>query len=205
MAQQLGTVIFALRRHPVDVVGKTVVILGQGSAGAFFTYLLRRAGAGQIIVSDLSAARLAFSRQLGADVALNPTEDDVRQAVRDATGGAGADYLVEAVGSKETLLQTVDLVRPDAEMLWFGLPDTRKPVPIDFSRFFGKRLTAYSIFGAQDEPGLVSFRRAADLIARRDIDVAPLLSHVLSIEQVDEAMAIAHDRRDNALKVSLSF
>ncbi|MCZ6645982.1 MAG: alcohol dehydrogenase catalytic domain-containing protein, partial [SAR324 cluster bacterium] len=45
MAQQFGTTIFALRQHPVDVVGKTVIVQGQGSAGWFFAYNLKRAGA----------------------------------------------------------------------------------------------------------------------------------------------------------------
>src|SRR5580693_1146210 len=44
MAQQLGTVVYALRYHPLDLVGKDVAVIGQGSAGAFFTFLLRRAG-----------------------------------------------------------------------------------------------------------------------------------------------------------------
>jgi threonine dehydrogenase-like Zn-dependent dehydrogenase len=44
MAQQLGTVIFAARQRPIDLVGKTVLILGQGSAGLFWTYWLKRNG-----------------------------------------------------------------------------------------------------------------------------------------------------------------
>src|ERR1700735_1369762 len=68
MAQQLGTVIYALRRHPLDLIGQDVAVIGQGSAGAFFTFLLKRAGARSVMVSDKSPARLAYSRHLGADV-----------------------------------------------------------------------------------------------------------------------------------------
>jgi L-iditol 2-dehydrogenase len=72
MAQQLGTVAYALRRHPLDLVGQDAAVIGQGSAGAFFTFLLKRAGAGRVLVSDKSPARLAYARQLGADMAVRP-------------------------------------------------------------------------------------------------------------------------------------
>ena len=71
MAQQLGTVVYALRSHPLDLVGKDAAVIGQGSAGAFFTFLLKRAGAARVLVSDKSPARLAYSRQLGADLAVD--------------------------------------------------------------------------------------------------------------------------------------
>ncbi len=61
MAQQLGTVIYAMKQHPRDVAGETVAVMGQGSAGLFWTYLLKQAGAAQIIVSDLSDTRLAVA------------------------------------------------------------------------------------------------------------------------------------------------
>ncbi len=68
MAQQLGTVIYALRRHQLDLIGQDVAVIGQGSAGAFFTFLLKRAGARSVLVTDKSPARLAYSRHLGADL-----------------------------------------------------------------------------------------------------------------------------------------
>src|SRR6201995_1015399 len=76
MAQQLGTVIFALRYRPLDLVGREVAFIGQGSAGAFFTFLLKRAGAAQVLVSDKSPARLAYGRHPGADVAVDAGSTD---------------------------------------------------------------------------------------------------------------------------------
>jgi len=206
MAQQLGTVIWALRRDPVDVTGKAVAIIGQGSAGLFFTWLLKRAGAEKVIVSDLSAGRLEVAKRFGADITVDANEgpDAMQRTVLDATG-AGADYVVEAVGTKDTVRQSTGLPRLDGHLLWFGLPDGRDPVQLDYGEFFRKRLVATSSWGAQDEPGRSSFKRALGLISRGDIDVSPLLSHVLPIERIDEAFEIAHERRDGALKVSLSF
>ena len=205
MAQQLGTVIWALRCHPLDVIGKDVAVIGQGSAGAFFTFLLKRAGAARVLVSDKSPARLAYARKLGADLVVDAGTDDFRSAVLAATGGQGAGVVVEAVGSRETFPLSLELAAPRATIVWFGLPEGTGDYPISFHDFFRRGLTAYSNLPAQGEPGLESFRYAVRLITDGAIDVAPLLSHTLPIERIDEAFRLAHDRSDNALKVSIKF
>jgi L-iditol 2-dehydrogenase len=205
MAQQLGTVVYAFRSHPLDLIGKDAAVIGQGSAGTFFTFLLKRAGAARVLVSDKSPARLAYSRQLGADLAVDAGAVDFRSAVMEATGGQGADVVVEAVGSREAFPLSLELAAAGATVVWFGLPEGSDDYPFSFHEFFQRRLTAHTKFGAQGEPGLESFRYAVRMIADGAIDVAPLLSHMLPIEQVDEAFRIAHDRTDNALKVSIKF
>jgi len=205
MAQQLGTVIFAMRQRPIDVVGRTLLIIGQGSAGLFWSFLLKRQGAARIIVADVVPERLAVSPTYGADIVINAAEDDLRAAIKDLTG-AGADFVVEAVGRKEVLNQTIELVRPDGDLMWFGLPDDDDDVPISYAKFFRKRLTANSTYGAQEEPNAVSFQAALDLIASREIDVSPLLSHVYPVEEIATAIAVANEPlAEGALKVSLSF
>jgi threonine dehydrogenase-like Zn-dependent dehydrogenase len=215
MAQQLGTVIYALRRHPLDLIGQDVAVIGQGSAGAFFTFLLKRAGARSVLVSDKSPARLAYSRHLGADLTVlanpgladGPDADgaEFRAAVLEATGGRGAGLVVEAVGSRETFPLSVELAADSATVLWFGLPEGAGAYPFSFPEFFVRRLTAYAISGTQGEPGLESFRYAVQLIADGAIDVAPLLSHMLPIDRVEEAFHMAHDRTEGALKVSIEY
>jgi L-iditol 2-dehydrogenase len=218
MAQQLGTVIYALRRHPLDLIGQDVAVIGQGSAGAFFTFLLKRAGARSVMVSDKSPARLAYSRHLGADLTVLADSGladsgladgadgaEFRAAVLEATGGRGAGLVVEAVGSRETFPLSVELAADSATVLWFGLPEGTAAYPFSFPEFFVRRLTAYAISGTQGEPGLESFRYAVQLIADGAIDVAPLLSHMLPIDRVEEAFHMAHDRTDGALKVSIEY
>ncbi len=205
MAQQFGTTIFALRQMPADVVGKTVMVMGQGSAGNFFAYNLKRAGAAKVIVSDKSEARLAAAKIFGADVALKAEPASVKEAVLEHTGGQGVDYLVEAVGHADSFLESVDYVRPHGQILFFGLPDTDQPIRINFHEYFRKKLRSYSTYGAQQEADLASFALALNLIARKEIDVTQMVTHRLPIEQIDKALRIAKDRSDNALKVAVTF
>lgn len=204
MAQQLGTVVFALKRRPLELSGKHVAIIGQGSAGAFFAFLARRAGARTVVVSDLSESRLAYARTLGVDAAVN--EGEFVHAVREATGGRGAEVVIEAVGTDATLALSVEIAAPLGELLWFGLPEgTGERMPFTFGQFFAKRLCAASAFGAQEEPGHESFREALALIEKGEIDVSPLMSHVLPLEEIGRAFDLAHSREDGALKVSIAF
>lgn len=205
MAQQLGTVIFAARQRPVDVVGKTVLVMGQGSAGLFWAYWMKRSGANKVIVSDLSDSRLAVSESFGADIMLNAGEVDVHEAIADLTG-EGPDYVVEAVGRSGTLFQSIELVRPGGDLMWFGLPDSDDSVQVSFAKFFRKKLSATSTYGAQDEGDAVSFQLALDIIGGKQLDVSPLLSHVYPIEEINTAFDVANEPiEEGALKVSVTF
>lgn len=207
MAQQFGTTIYALRRGNMDFVGKTVVVLGQGSAGMFFAWQAKHHGAAHVIVSDLSAARLAQSPVFGADISVMGDVDGtaLREAVMDCSDGKGAHIVIEAVGRRETIQQAIDVARPMGQVVFFGLPDSTAPVPFSYAKFFMKQLRMYAVVGAQAEADLSSFHKALDWIARREIDVTQMVSHRLTLEQIDRAMLLAHERDEDALKVALTF
>jgi L-iditol 2-dehydrogenase len=207
MAQQFGTTIYALRQGNLDFIGKTVAVLGQGSAGQFFSWQAKHLGAAHVVVADLSPARLAQSSVFGADVAVMGDDDGkaIREAVMDVSGGQGADIVIEAVGRRETIQHAIDVARPLGTVVFFGLPDTRESVPFSYARFFMKQLRMYAVVGAQAEEDLSSFHKALDWIARREIDVTRMVSHRLSLEEIDRAMLLAHERDEDALKVTLDF
>jgi threonine dehydrogenase-like Zn-dependent dehydrogenase len=204
MAQQFGTTIYALRQLPVDVVGKTVLVMGQGSAGQFFAWSLKRAGAKTVIASDKTDARLAISKHFGVDVPVKAGKDTY-QAVMDHTNGEGVDYLVEAVGNTEALGQSIGMIRVGGHGLYFGQPMTKEFVPFNFHDFQRRRLTINSHTETLREPNLLSFKYALSLIVDRKIDVSPLISHAFSLDEIEKAMDYATTYKDNARKVCLKF
>ena len=207
MAQQFGTTIYALRRGNFDFTGKTVAVLGQGSAGQFFAWQAKHLGAENVVVTDLSPARLAQSNVFGADIAvMGDTEGKaVREAVMDSTDGRGAHIVIEAVGRSETIRHAVDIARPGGNVVFFGLPEGSEDVPFNYMKFFMKQLQMYGVVGAQAEEDLSSFHKALDWIARRQIDVTQMVSHCLELEDIDRGMMLAHERDEDALKVTLKF
>ena len=100
----------AVALHGVNMAaikpGDVVFIAGGGPIGVLVHLLVRLAGAGRIIVSDLHPERLASARAFGADIVVDAGSEDPVEVVREATGGSGADVSIEAVGSGVTARQT---------------------------------------------------------------------------------------------------
>lgn len=205
MTQQLGTVIFATRRLPKSLAGKTCAVLGQGSAGLFWDFVLKRRGASRVIAIEPVGHRRELGPRFGADDLVSVTGDDATQAVMDLTDGVGADIVIEAVGSTQTLSQAFHLVRDEGMCVLFGLPESNDPVPFDYTEMFKKRANAYSILGAQIEPGLKTFRAALRLISEGEIDMAPIVTHVFDVSRVADAFKLAGNRDNGVVKIGLVF
>lgn len=106
------------RRFP-----ESVVIFGAGAIGLFTLQVAQAGGAGRLAVVDVSPARLAVARQLGAERTVNARADDVLAALRDFTGGRGADVAIDAVGAASTRDLAVKAIRKGCECVWLGLHD----------------------------------------------------------------------------------
>ena len=84
MCQPWGTVLYALERIPV--AGKNVAVLGQGCIGLLFTMTLKQMGARKIIAIDPNEHRLATSRKLGANLAINTSRVAPQKVVQEVFG-----------------------------------------------------------------------------------------------------------------------
>ncbi len=102
---------------------ETVVILGAGTIGLFALQVAKAAGAFRLAVVDVSEPRLDVALRLGAETVLNPRKVDVVTAIRQMTGGRGADVVVDAVGTAETRPSAVQMARRGGEVVWIGLHD----------------------------------------------------------------------------------
>ena len=101
----------------------TVVVYGTGPLGLCHVIKARMLGAGTIVAIDRSPERLAFARELGADVTLDvrdTTEEERRERVRALTGGRGADVVVEAAGVPEVVPPAIELLRPGGLLIEAG-------------------------------------------------------------------------------------
>lgn len=92
--------------------GQTAVVFGAGPIGLVTAAALRAVGAGQVVVVEPAEARKAKAPGAGADVVLDPTQEDVPERVRELTGGAGADVTFECAGLDPVLAQAVASTRP---------------------------------------------------------------------------------------------
>ena len=123
-------------------MGDTVAIFGQGSMGLECMQIARVSGAGRIITVDVREEACAMARELGADHAINAARMTPSTAIRDLTGGNGADVVFECAGGSpkqglagsRSLMQAIDAVRSGGTIVgvsWFGAP---VELPIDTLR-----------------------------------------------------------------------
>ena len=205
LAQQLGTVIFAAKRLPESLESQTCLVVGQGSAGLFWDFILTHLGAEKIISIEPLHWRRELGITYGADETIDATGDSATRAVKELTDGLGADLVIEAVGSTPTLSQAFHLVRDEGQVVLFGLPESEEPVPFDYSQMFRSRASAFTVLGSQDEPGLTSYVEAVRTITSGEIDVNPIISHRINIAEIDRAFDIATERVDRAVKIGITF
>lgn len=119
----LTTAIHGLERCPL-AWGDVVVIQGTGPVGLAAQAVARQSGAGKIIAIGGPPHRLELARQFGADVtfdvATTGSAADRRAAVIEATGGYGADMVIECVGHPEAVNEGIELARDGGKFLVLG-------------------------------------------------------------------------------------
>ena len=89
--------------------------------------------------------------------------------------------------------------------MFSACPPASIPFPSTSARTSSSGLDVRTIFGAQDEPGLPSFRQALALIAEGEIDMSPYVTHALPLERAADAFQLAREPSGGALKVSLTM
>ena len=117
LTEPLATCLHALSLIP-EKFTSTAVVLGGGTIGTLAAQLLRTAGTRQVIVSEPMLARHEILRSV-AEIVVEP--EGLRDAVREATEGAGADLAIDAVGTSSSRPDSVAILRPGGCALWLGM------------------------------------------------------------------------------------
>lgn len=198
LAQQLGTVVFAMKRFWTGPGEGTAVVLGAGAVGLSFTRLCRLAGFEQVVVSDLHEHRLDVARAMGATVTVLADGDAVVQVVRELTGD-GARLVVEAAGTDVTRVQAIHCVAVNGRIGMFGMPAGPEMV-MPFELLFRRKPTVEFCWDAQAEPGRVSFRQAWDAIGTGRVDPEPLRPRLWPLTEVSTALEAARTAAPGQVK-----
>lgn len=202
-AQQLGTVIFACKHLP-SIQGKSVAVIGQGSAGLWFDFMLQRMGASRVIAIDQHALRLQMAEHYGATDHIHNAEDDALDVLAEITHGKLVDLVVEAAGTSDAINLAYQLVRREGDILYFGVPQAEK-ITIDYETFYWKYPRVKTICEAQREPDQLSTRQALDLISEGTLDVGPILTHRFPFDEVREAYELQKEPGEDAIKIVIEM
>jgi L-idonate 5-dehydrogenase len=194
MAEPLSVALHAVRRAG-PLLGAKVLVTGCGPIGALVVIAARRAGATQIVVTDVGAFALRSALKVGADLAINVAETPQALAAFSADKGQ-FDVLFEASGNPAALRGALDVLRPRGVIVQVGLGgETTLPLNTIVAKEFDLR----GAFRFHEEFGI-----AVDLLNMGLVDVKPLISTTVPYRDAGRAFALAADR-SQAMKVLLDF
>ncbi len=180
-------------------IGDAVLVFAQGSIGLCATAGAKLMGAGFIIGVESDPARMKMSRQMGANVVLDPEECDVEAEVKRLTSG-GADVAIEALGLQVTFETALRSLRPGGTLSSLGVYSGKLAIPYDA---FAAGIGDYKIVTTLCPGGKERMRRLMSLVQSRRFDPLPLITHRFSLGQILEAYELFGSRRDGVLKVAI--
>jgi L-idonate 5-dehydrogenase len=190
---------FAVTLHAITRAGslanKRVLVTGCGPIGALAIVAARAHGAREIVATDVADFTLSLAAKVGADVTINVVANPAALDALKANKGQ-CDVMIEASGSEAALRAGLEALRPRGTLIQLGLGGD---VTIPQNMIVTKEIDIRGSFRFHEEFGL-----AVDLINRRRVDLRPLLTAVLSLEDAQKGFELALDR-SRAMKVQIAF
>lgn len=194
MAEPLAVTLHATRRVG-DLLGKRVLITGAGPIGALSIICARRAGALEIVATDLSANALAQATAAGADRVFHGVDDAAALDAYAADKGY-FDVLYECSGAASALAMGIAALRPGGTIMQLGLGGD---MSLPMMAITAKELSLKGSFRFHEE-----FSLAVALMSEGLVDVSALITHTFALDDAEQAFVTANDR-NVAMKTQISF
>jgi threonine dehydrogenase-like Zn-dependent dehydrogenase len=182
-------------------IGDTVAVFAQGPIGLCAMVGARLAGATRVFVVDSVPERLAMSRRLGADVAINYQEQDPVRAILEATNGRGVDIAIEALGTPTTFESCLRVIRPGGVLSSLGVYSGKLTLPLDA---FAAGLGDHTVVTTLCPGGKERMRRLMEVVASGRVDLRPLVTHRFTLDQIEQGYDLFANQRDGVLKVAIT-
>ncbi|MGW6923431.1 S-(hydroxymethyl)mycothiol dehydrogenase [Streptomyces sp. NPDC054950] len=166
--------------------GDSVAVIGCGGVGDAAVVGSRLAGAATIIAVDIDDRKLATARKLGATHTVNSRESDPVEAIRELTGGFGADVVIEAVGRPETYRQAFYARDLAGTVVLVGVPTPEMKLELPLLDVFGRGGTLKSSWYGDCLPSR-DFPVLIDLHLQGRLDLDAFVTETIGLDEVEKA------------------
>jgi S-(hydroxymethyl)mycothiol dehydrogenase len=171
--------------------GDSVAVIGCGGVGDAAIAGARLAGAATIIAIDIDDRKLEWARGFGATHTVNSRETDPVEAVREATGGNGADVVIEAIGRPETYKQAFYARDLAGTVVLVGVPTPDMTIELPLLDVFGRGGALKSSWYGDCLPSR-DFPMLIDLYLQGRLDLDGFVSETIGLDDVEEAFGKMH-------------
>ena len=194
MAEPLAVCLHAMKQAG-NLLGKRVLITGCGPIGVLCVLAARRSGAVEIVTTDLSDNALGFAKNAGADKTLNTASNSDALESYNADKGY-FDVLFECSGAAPALVAGLHAMAPGGTVVQLGLGGD---MTLPMMALTGKELQLRGSFRFHEE-----FATAVELMTKGLVDVKPLVTHTVALDDSIAAFEVAGNR-DVAMKAQIQF
>ncbi|MEZ0093573.1 S-(hydroxymethyl)mycothiol dehydrogenase [Streptacidiphilus sp. EB129] len=171
--------------------GDTVAVIGCGGVGTAAVIGARLAGAARIIAVDIDDSKLTTALRLGATHSVNSRGSDPVEAIRELTGGNGADVVIEAVGRPETYKQAFYARDLAGTVVLVGVPTPQMTLELPLLDVFGRGGALKSSWYGDCLPSR-DFPMLIDLYLQGRLDLDAFVSETIALDGVEEAFERMH-------------
>ena len=168
--------------------GDSVAVIGCGGVGGAAIMGARLAGAARIIAVDVDGRKLETAKRLGATHAVNSRDTDPVEAVRELTGGVGADVVIDAVGLPETYKQAFYARDLAGTVVLVGVPTPEMKLELPLLDVFGRGGALKSSWYGDCLPSR-DFPMLMDLYLQGRLDLGAFVTETIGLEGVEAAFA----------------
>ncbi|MFM9588320.1 S-(hydroxymethyl)mycothiol dehydrogenase [Streptomyces scabiei] len=171
--------------------GDTVAVIGCGGVGAAAIVGSELAGAAKVIAVDIDDRKLETARKLGATHSVNSRETDPIEAIRELTGGFGADVVIEAVGRPETYKQAFYARDLAGTVVLVGVPTPEMKLELPLLDVFGRGGALKSSWYGDCLPDR-DFPMLIDLYLQKRLDLEAFVTETIGLDEVEKAFDRMH-------------
>jgi S-(hydroxymethyl)mycothiol dehydrogenase len=168
--------------------GDTVAVIGCGGVGTAAVVGSRLGGAARIIAVDVDDRKLDQAAKLGATHTVNSRETDPVEAIRELTGGFGADVVIDAVGRPETYRQAFYARDLAGTVVLVGVPTPEMRLELPLLDVFGRGGALKSSWYGDCLPSR-DFPMLIDLYLQGRLDLDAFVSELIPLDGIEEAFA----------------
>ncbi|MFD8010427.1 S-(hydroxymethyl)mycothiol dehydrogenase [Streptomyces sp. NPDC058955] len=172
--------------------GDTVAVIGCGGVGDAAVVGARLAGAAKIIAVDIDERKLAKAKEMGATHTVDSRGTDPVEAIRELTGGFGADVVIEAVGHPETYRQAFYARDLAGTVVLVGVPTPEMKLELPLLDVFGRGGSLKSSWYGDCLPSR-DFPMLIDLHRQGRIDLGAFVTETIALDEVEKAFARMHE------------
>ncbi|MBA3605850.1 MAG: S-(hydroxymethyl)mycothiol dehydrogenase [Acidimicrobiia bacterium] len=171
--------------------GDSVAVIGCGGVGDAAVAGARLAGAASIIAVDVDERKLEWARNAGATHTVNASGCDPVEAIRELTGGFGADVVIDAVGSPETWKQAFYARDLAGTVVLVGVPTPDMRLEMPLQDLFGRGGSLKSSWYGDCLPSR-DFPMLVDLYKQGRLNLDAFVSETIELGDVEKAFARMH-------------